>query len=98
MYHKWHSPVDGTILAVYKLPGYYCVQNPCITDTTGKHENYCNSLPFLSCTSTRQVILVEADNKKIGKIFLIMVGMAEVSTCITHLKPGQRVHKGEYIG
>lgn len=41
------------------------------------------SQPFLSCTATRQIYLIEADNKNIGKIFLIMVGMVEISGLVT---------------
>lgn len=41
---------------------------------------------------------MDADNKKIGKIFVILVGMAEVSTCTTSKKAGDRVKKGEHIG
>lgn len=31
-YHKWHSPVKGRILATYKIPGVYYLQNPDIID------------------------------------------------------------------
>ena len=72
-YHRWHSPVDGKILATYKLDGAYYLQNPGIVGYSS--ENYVNSQPFLSCTSVRQIYLIEADNKKIGKIFIVMVGM-----------------------
>lgn len=75
-YHRWHSPVDGTLIASYHVPGAYYLQNPGIIDITGKDENYINSQPFLTSTSTRQVFLIDADNKKISKIFVIMVGMA----------------------
>lgn len=57
-----------------------------------------NSQPFLSCTSVRQIYLIEADNKKIGKIFIIMIGMGEVSGCYTFKQSGDSVKKGELIG
>jgi phosphatidylserine decarboxylase len=42
--------------------------------------------------------LIEADNKKIGKIFIVMVGMAEVAGCVSFKSSGDRVKKGELIG
>ena len=27
-YHRWHSPVDGTIIRSYKLEGTYFLDNP----------------------------------------------------------------------
>jgi phosphatidylserine decarboxylase len=29
-YHKCHSPVSGKVLAAYKVPGAYFLQNPSI--------------------------------------------------------------------
>lgn len=97
-YHRWHAPVDGKILSTYRLPGAYYLQNPGIIDQTGNEENYINSQPFLSCTSVRQIFLIEAANKKIGKIFLVLVGMAEVSGVQIFKKAGEDVKKGELIG
>lgn len=57
-YHRVHAPVDGKILAVYKIPGTYYLQNPEIK-TMGKiSKNYLYSQTFLSCTSARQVYLI----------------------------------------
>ncbi len=87
-YHKWHSPVSGRIVASYIVGGAYFLQNPSLIDLTGDEPNYINSQPFLSSTAVRQIYLIEADNKKIGRIFLIMIGMVEISGCHSWVKPG----------
>lgn len=40
------------------------------------------------------VILIKADNPKIGKIAIIYVGMAEVSSCVASVKIGDKIKKG----
>ena len=35
-YHRWHSPVNGKILATYKIPGSYYLQNPTFFDNNGE--------------------------------------------------------------
>ena len=96
-YHRWHSPVDGVIEATYLIEGCYCLQNPEISDPD-TDDNFVNSQPFLTCTSTRRIFIINADNPKIGSVGIIFVGMAEVSSCVTELKAGARVKKGQQIG
>ena len=96
-YHRWHSPVNGEVVNTYMVEGCYYLQNPGLIDPNTDDE-YINSQPFLTCTSTRRVFVIKADNPKIGYITIIFVGMAEVSSCVTHLKTGDSIKKGEYIG
>lgn len=44
------------------------------------------------------VIVIKANNPKIGKIAIIYIGMAEVSTCVSKVKIGEKVKKGQQIG
>ena len=96
-YHRWHAPVNGVIRQVYAVEGCYYLQNPGIIDPE-TDDDYINSQPFLSCTSTRQVFVIEADNKAIGNVIVIMIGMCEVSGCVTDKKVGDVVKKGQEIG
>lgn len=43
-------------------------------------------------------MIIKADNPKIGRIAIIFVGMAEVSSCVACVKEGMKVKKGEQIG
>ena len=53
---------------------------------------------YITEVATRGVILIEADNPKIGLMGFVSVGMAEVSTSEITVEPGQRVTKGEQLG
>jgi phosphatidylserine decarboxylase len=44
------------------------------------------------------VVVINADNKHIGKIAIIYIGMAEVSSCVTTVNIGDHVTKGQEIG
>ena len=76
------------------IDGCYYLQNPGIIDPD-TDDDYINSQPFLTCTSTRRIFIIKADNEKIGNIAIVFVGMAEVSSCVTCMKPGDRVKKGQ---
>lgn len=94
-YHRWHSPVTGTILKAYKIPGTYYAE--------AKAEGYdphgpTDSQGYLTHVATRAVIFIEADNPAIGLMCVMLVGMAEVSTCDVTAYVGQRIRKGEELG
>jgi phosphatidylserine decarboxylase len=52
----------------------------------------------LATVAHRKVLVIRADNKRIGKIALVFVGMMEVSSCVHTVKIGDRVRKGDEIG
>ena len=100
-YHRWHSPVSGTIKKVRLVEGTY-YSEPLWEDFSAEGgadpdgEN--TSQEYLSAVATRAIIWIEADNKKLGTVAFIGIGMTEVSTCDTTVKEGQKVKKGEEIG
>lgn len=100
-YHRWHSPVSGTIRKAYVVGGSYYLQNlrqgfydPAGSDDAGPN----NSQAFLTAVATRALIFIEADNPDIGLMCVMPVGMAEVSSCEITVQPGQHVDKGEQLG
>ena len=100
-YHRWHSPVSGTIRKASVVNGSYYLENlyegfknPKGADPSAPND----SQPFLTAVATRALIFIEADNPKIGLMCVIPVGMAEVSSCEITVKPGQRVEKGDQLG
>jgi phosphatidylserine decarboxylase len=52
----------------------------------------------LSAVAARMVIVIKAKNPKIGRIAIVFIGMAEVSSCVATVKIGQLVKKGEQLG
>ncbi len=94
-YHRWHSPVNGTIVRSWKIPGTYYAEAPYIhNDDSAPNE----SQGFLAEVATRSVTLIQADNPAIGLMAFVAIGMAEVSTCDVTVRDGQRVRKGEELG
>jgi phosphatidylserine decarboxylase len=95
-YHRWHSPLDGTIEDIYSIPGtYYLDQSQYIPYYEGSPNN---SESFLSAVAARKVVVINAANHHIGKIAIIYIGMAEVSSCVTTVNVGDTVKKGQEIG
>jgi phosphatidylserine decarboxylase len=100
-YHRWHSPVSGTIRKAYVVNGSYYLENlfqgffdPAGPDPAGPN----NSQAFLTAVATRALIFIEADNPDIGLMCVMPVGMAEVSSCQITVREGDRVDKGDQLG
>jgi phosphatidylserine decarboxylase len=94
-YHRWHSPVSGTIKKAYLIPGTYYSQTEAVgLDPSGPDL----SQGYISQTAARAMILIEADDPGIGLLAVMPVGMAEVSSCVITVYPGQKVKKGAELG
>ncbi len=94
-YHRWHSPVNGTVLKAYVKDGTYYSETPSEGyDPAGPND----SQGYITAVATRALIFIEADNPDIGLMCVMPVGMAEVSTCQLTVYEGQRLSKGEQIG
>jgi Phosphatidylserine decarboxylase len=94
-YHRWNSPVDGTIIATENIPGTYYAEAPVAGyDPAGPND----SQGYITELAARALIFIQADNPKIGLMCFVAVGMAEVSSCEITIKEGSRVKKGDPIG
>lgn len=94
-YHRWHSPVAGTIVATRVIDGsYYAETQPEGFDDCGPRR----SMAYITQLATRALIYLQADHPGIGLLCFMAVGMAEVSTCEVDVQAGQRVAKGEQLG
>ncbi len=94
-YHRWHSPVSGTVSKAYVKDGTYYSEAPSEGfDPAGPND----SQGYLTAVATRALIFIEADNADVGLMCVLAVGMAEVSTCQLTVYEGQHVMKGDQIG
>jgi phosphatidylserine decarboxylase len=96
-YHRWHSPVKGTIREAYVKEGLYFSQAP----SEGEDwTDQVHSEGYIAHVQTRALIFIEADNNNIGLICVMPIGMVEISSCILDdkIKPGARVEKGQELG
>jgi len=94
-FHRWNSPVSGTIVKTKIIDGTYYSETPT--------EGYDSAAPndsqgYISEVATRALIFIEADNPKIGLMCFMPIGMAEVSSCDIQVYEGQKVTKGQPIG
>jgi phosphatidylserine decarboxylase len=96
-YHRWHSPVAGTIVRAFVVQGTYFSE--AISEDWDAVEPPA-SQSYLAHVAVRAIILIRADDPVIGLIAFVAVGMGEVSSCLigAHVTPGRHVEKGEELG
>jgi len=94
-YHRWHSPVSGTIKKTAIVDGtYYSEALSEGYDPSGPND----SQGYITELATRALIFIEADNPNIGMMCFMAVGMAEVSSCQIIVKDKDKVKKGDQLG
>jgi len=94
-YHRWHSPVTGTVIKAYVVPGTYYALSPALRDD---HAILTATQAYLSVVATRALVFIESENPLIGLMCFIAVGMIEVSSCDITVRQGDRVKRGDQLG
>ncbi|CAM1502786.1 Fc.00g075620.m01.CDS01 [Cosmosporella sp. VM-42] len=102
-YHRWHSPVSGTVRSAFVKEGTYFseplfegIGDPNVKEIDSSGLGVAQG--YLSALATRAVILIEADNPEIGLMGFVGIGMDEVSTCEITVQEGQHIKKGDETG
>ncbi len=94
-YHRWHAPVAGRIVKAYHVDGsYYSDAESEGVDPGGLND----SQGYTTSVAARAIIVIDCDDRQIGLVGCVFVGMADVSSCVIEALPGQRVAKGDEIG
>jgi phosphatidylserine decarboxylase len=96
-YHRWHSPVAGTIVRAYLREGTYYSE----ADSEGADATEpIDSQGYITHVAARAIFLIEADDPVIGLMAFVPVGMVEVSSCIigADIEPGRHLEKGDELG
>lgn len=96
-YHRWHSPVTGTILKAENVEGTY------FSEAEAEGEDPAGpgrSQGYIAHVAARAIIHIQADDPAIGHMAVIPVGMGEVSSCVIdpRIRPQARVTKGDELG
>ncbi|KAJ7857936.1 phosphatidylserine decarboxylase-domain-containing protein [Mycena olivaceomarginata] len=91
-YHRWRSPVSGTIVNEVVVPEGDPDFKP-----GSPYGAIIRSQSWLTQSATRAIIYIQADNPKIGLVGFIAVGMVEVSTCALAVRAGQQIEKGALV-
>ena len=102
-YHRWHSPVTGTIKKIVQVQGTYFVQSPALLGEPSMLDDsdlppFLRSLAFITAITTRALIFIESDNPLIGLMCFIAIGMTEISTCQVTVEENTRITKGDQLG
>jgi phosphatidylserine decarboxylase len=99
-YHRWHSPVNGTVVKAYVHDGSYYSEALINSFASGDPDEGGPNVSqgYLTEVATRAMIFIQADNPAIGLMCVMPVGMAEVSTCQITVYEGQSVKKGDELG
>jgi phosphatidylserine decarboxylase len=94
-YHRWHAPVEGTVVDQYLVDGtYYSDIEAEGDDPKGLND----SQGYTTSVAARSVIVIECDDKSLGQVACLFIGMAEVSSCVIETFVGQHVRKGDELG
>jgi phosphatidylserine decarboxylase len=94
-YHRFRSPVDGTIRKVVTVEGMMFSNAEAVgTDlTAGTY-----SQAYMTSVNTRKMVFIDSEDSQIGVVCLIAVGISEVSSVSISSTLGSRVAKGDEIG
>jgi phosphatidylserine decarboxylase len=96
-YHRWHSPVAGTIVRAFVEDGTYYSE----ADSEGADAvEPTNSQGYMAHVAARAIFVIDADDPVIGTMAFVAIGMSEVSSNVidANVEPGRRVDKGEELG
>lgn len=94
-YHRWHAPVAGTIVDTFHVDGTYY---SCVESEGADPEGLNDSQGYSAAMAARAVITIACDDPAVGTVGCVFIGMAEVSSCMVDVTPGQHVCKGEELG
>jgi len=94
-YHRWHSPISGTIVETEIVDGSYYSQTYDIQDDYASPNM---SQGYITSVAARGIIYIMADNPTIGILGFVAIGMSEVSSNEITVKKGQHVNKGDELG
>lgn len=96
-YHRYHSPVDGVLKELRKVPGVSAGGGYTLWDDTEKLYYYVNDLGF-QMVETRACAIIETE--KYGLVAMLPVGMSQICSVnwIPTLQVGQQLKRGDEMG
>ena len=97
-YHRYHFPVDGTILEVRKIPGTNGAGG--ITEWNAEEQMYIliDAIPGWQMIETRDCVII--DTQEYGLVAVLPIGMSQICSCNWEdtVQVGVTVKKGDPMG
>ena len=96
-YHRYHSPVDGVLKELRKVPGVSAGGGYTLWDNDEKLYYYVNDLGF-QMVETRACAIIQTE--KYGLVAMLPVGMSQICSVnwIPELHVGQQLKRGDEMG
>ncbi|KAB8076563.1 phosphatidylserine decarboxylase-domain-containing protein [Aspergillus leporis] len=87
-YHRFHSPVEGTVKWFKQIPGYYYQVDPVALQSS------------VNVLTENARCCVALESKEFGDVLFVAIGATDVGTVEIHehIREGHRVEKGDEIG
>jgi phosphatidylserine decarboxylase len=94
-YHRWRAPISGKIIEARIINGLMFSE----LHSEGFDPNAgILSQGYEASVNTRGLVIIESDDKTIGKVGVIPIGITEISSISIQVQKGQRVEKGDELG
>ena len=94
-YHCWHSPIDGVVKYIEKIPGSYYSQT---YDIQNDYASPNMSQGYITHVAARAFVVIEAKNKDLGYLGFLSIGMSEVSSNDVTAAIGTELKRGDPLG
>ena len=96
-YHRYHSPVSGTLLELRNIPGVAAGGGYTLWDNEKKLYYYHNNIGF-QMVETRSCAIIETEHY--GLVAMMPIGMSQICSCnwIESLHVGQQLNRGDEMG
>ncbi|AJK46713.1 phosphatidylserine decarboxylase family protein [Burkholderia plantarii] len=93
-YHRWHAPVDG-VVSFRNVDGLLFSENE---DHEFDPDAGVKSQVYGAAVNNRALVSIEADDARLGSVYVMPIGITEISSLTLVVKDGQHVKKGEELG
>jgi phosphatidylserine decarboxylase len=94
-YHRWRAPVTGKIIEARIINGLMFSE---LHSEGFDKDAGILSQGYEASVNTRGLVIIESDDKTIGKVCVMPIGITEISSVTIQKKVGQRVNKGDELG
>jgi len=94
-YHRWRAPIAGKIIEARIIDGLMFSE---LHSEGFDPDAGILSQGYESAVNTRALVIIESEDKTIGKVCVIPIGITEISSITIGVKKGQQVQKGDELG